>query len=50
MIFHDDFQVPINLSLMDKQDLTVQMVFDATDKTVQSKTKDPYLEIQTNKK
>ncbi len=35
---------------MDKQDLTVQMVFDAIDKTVQSKKKDPNFEIQTNKK
>ena len=39
LIFHDDFQVPINLSFMDKKDLTVQLLFDAIDKTVQSKKK-----------
>ncbi len=50
LVFHEDFQVPINLSFMDKQDLTVQMVFDAIDKTVQSKKKDPNFEIQANKK
>ena len=50
LIFHDDFQVPINLSFMDKKDLTVQLLFDAIDKTVQSKKKDPNFEIQTDKK
>ena len=50
LLFHEDFQVPINLSFMDKNDLTVQMVFDAIDKTVQSKKKDPNFEIQSNKK
>lgn len=50
MIFHDDFQVPINLSFMDKKDLTVQLLFDAIDKTVQFKKKDPNFEIQTDKK
>ena len=35
---------------MDKKDLTVQLVFDAIDKTVQSKKKDPNFEIQSNKK
>jgi len=50
LIFHDDLEVPINLAFMDNQDLTVQLVFDTVDKTVQSKKKDPYFTIQSYKK
>jgi len=50
LIFHDDLEVPINLALMDKQDLTVQLVFDTIDKTVQSKKTILILQFKVTKK
>ena len=50
VIMHEDFDNPVSMEFVDKDELTVEMVFQSLDLVVQSKKKNSNFEQRSNKK